>query len=159
VVDAQQSRPALGYHARRQAADVNHVVLVAMSHPTMRARTCAVLACSCGCRVVGVTGDDASVADAIARYHPDLVVLDTGVFPGRYASALHRFPVGRAVVVGPEPDDSYREAALSGGAGGWIPRDGVGDDLGAEVCRVLACPCPRPGATGGGSCAPDGRSG
>lgn len=151
MVDAQPSSPSLGGDARCWPPDVNPLVLVAMAHATMRALTCEVLKRGCGWRVAGVADDVAMLADAIARYHPDLVVLDTAVFPGRYMSALRRFPARRMVVVGPEPDDWYRAAALSGGAGGWVPRERVGDDLGAEVCRVLACPGPPPGAAVAGS--------
>jgi len=125
VVDAQPSSPSLGGDARCWPPDVNPLVLVAMAHATMRALTCEVLKRGCGWRVAGVADDVAMLADAIARYHPDLVVLDTAVFPGRYMSALRRFPARRMVVVGPEPDDWYRAAALSGGAGGWVPRAGL----------------------------------
>jgi DNA-binding NarL/FixJ family response regulator len=111
----------------------------------MRALTCELLEREFGCWVAAVLGDDQRIAEAIERDRPDLVVLDAGDFPACCRAALRRFPPERVIVVGPEPDRSYRDAALAGGAGAWIPRDRVGDDLAAEMRRVLGCihsPCP-----------------
>lgn len=49
------------------------------------------------------------------------------------------------MVIGPEPDSAYRLAALAQGAGAWISRDRVGEELGPEMRRMLGCihdPCP-----------------
>jgi hypothetical protein len=76
------------------------------------------------------------------------MVVDVADFPVCCRAALTRIAAGRIIVVGPEPDPSYQEVALAHGAAAWIPRDRVGDDLAAEMRRVLGWvhdPCP-PGA-------------
>jgi len=117
-------------------------VLVAMSHPTMRALTCELLEGEGRCRVTGVVGHDQALADAIDREYPDLVVLDTAQFPGDCRQALRRFPSEQVIVIGPEPGDAYRTAALAAGAGAWVARDRIADDLIAEVWRVLGARAP-----------------
>lgn len=119
-------------------------VLVAIRHPAMRNFTRELLQRECGCWVATEV-DTGQLAEAIERHHPDLVVADTGDFPACCRKALEGFPPARVVVIGPEPDLSYRHKALAQGAGSWIPRDRVGDELGSEMRRVLGCvhdPCP-----------------
>ena len=103
----------------------------------MRALTSELLERDGACRVTGVGGDDQELAAAIDRDHPDLVILDTGEFPACCPVALGRFRFERVIVIGPEPACSYRAAALAAGAGAWVSRDRVGDDLIVEVCRAL----------------------
>jgi len=108
-----------------------------MAHPTMRALTSELLRHEGGCRVRGVTAHDKALAVELDQEFPDLVVVDTAQFPGCCPEALRRFPPGRMIVIGPEPGDPYRVAALAAGAGGWVARERIGDDLIAEVWRVL----------------------
>ena len=115
-------------------------ILLAMTHPTMRALTGELLEREGGCRVRCVTGDDQTLADAVDLGYPDVVVLDTSQFPEACRRALRRFPSERMIVIGPEPDDAYRAAALTAGAGGWLAREQIGVDLVAEVRRVLGDP-------------------
>jgi len=112
-------------------------VLVAMSHPTMRALTCELLEGEGRCRVTGVVGSDPALADAVGRERPDLVVLDTARFPDGCRQALGRFPFDQVIVIGPEPRHAYRRAALAAGAGAWVARDRLADDLIPEVWRLL----------------------
>jgi len=120
-------------------------VLVAIIHPAMRALTCELLEREFGCWVSAVLGHDQRLAEAIEHDRADLVIVDGDHFPSCCRAALRRFPPERVIVIGPEPDESYRAAALASGAGAWIPRDRVGDDLAAEMRRVMRCthsPCP-----------------
>mgnify|MGYP003135159510 CR=1 FL=1 len=100
--------------------DATPVVLVALRHPVLR-------------------------VDAIGRTRPDLVVVDDSDFPSCCQAALDRMPPERVMVVGPEPDTAYRSLALANGAGGWVCREQVGDDLSGAMRAALGCrhdPCP-----------------
>ena len=119
-------------------------VLVAIRHPAMRTYTRELLQREYGCWVATEV-NTGELSEAIARHQPDLIVADTGDFPACCRRALEAFPRERVIVIGPEPDLSYRHAALAQGAGGWISRDRVGEELGSEMRRMLGCihgPCP-----------------
>lgn len=120
------------------------VILVAISHPTMKALTAELLERDGACRVTGVTGDDEELGVAIDRHHPQLVVIDTARFPGSCREALRHFPAGQMIVIGPEPGHEYRAAALAAGAGAWIARERIGDELVLAVRRLLAGRDPPP---------------
>jgi len=139
AVAARQLAPE-GRDVHRSEARAGLRVLLAMAHPTMRALTSELLRREGGCRVRGVIGHDEALAHAIDQEYPDLVVLDAAQFPGCCPGALRRFPPDRMIVIGPEPGDPYRAAALAAGAGGWVSRDRIGDDLMTEVWRVLRGP-------------------
>jgi len=144
TVPAPQGGPSTVGEGRCPACDASPRVLVAIGHPGMREFTRELLEREFDCWVAAEV-DRASACAAIGRRHPDLVVLDAADFPSCGRAALGSFPLNRVIVIGPEPDASYRKAALAGGAGAWISRDRVGEDLGAELRRVLGCihdPCP-----------------
>ncbi len=124
-------------------------VLVAIRHRTMRRYTREVLEHECGCWVAEESADDELLVAALDRVQPDLLVIDTGQFPDCCAVALDAFPTHRVVVIGPEPGPSYRKSAIERGAGAWIPRDRIGEELERVSRRLLGCDpghCPRPGS-------------
>ncbi len=125
--------------------DATPVVLVALRHPVMRRWTEELLATEHGCWEVARMDGGELLVDAIARIRPDLVVVDDGDFPSCCQAALDRMPPERVMVVGPEPDTAYRSLALANGAGGWVCREQVGDDLSSAMRAALGChhdPCP-----------------
>jgi DNA-binding NarL/FixJ family response regulator len=125
--------------------DATPVVLVALRHPVMRRWTEELLAAEHGCWQVARMDGGELLVDAIARIRPDLVVVDDSDFPSCCQAALDRMPPERVMVVGPEPDASYRSLALANGAGGWVCREQVGDDLSSAMRAALGCrhdPCP-----------------
>lgn len=125
--------------------DVVPTVLVALRHPVMRRWTEDLLATEHGCWELTEMDDNEMLADAIVRIQPDLVVVDERDFPACCQAALDRMPPERVVVIGPEPDTSYQTLALSNGAGGWVSRDHVADELSSEMRAALGChhePCP-----------------
>ncbi len=135
--------------------DRNPRVLVAMRHPAMLRLTRELLEREFGCWLATEvdTGGD-SLARAVDRLAPDLLVIDAARFPACCPTALSRMPEDRVIVIGPEADPSYRAAALSHGAAAWLPRERVGEDLAAEMRRVLGCthhPCPPTGPDGAGT--------
>ncbi len=140
-----------GRDRRPSHAGADPQVLLAMTHPTMRALTSELLRRDGRCRVRTVSGRDQAIADAVDIERPDLVVLDTARFPGGCAKTLRRFPSARMIVIGPEPGGPYRAAALGAGAGAWIARERVGDDLISEVWRLLGPPMPPPPGSGDGA--------
>ena len=67
----------------------------------------------------------------------DVLVVDGADFPG---CCRWRFPYERVVVIGAEPDAAYEALALRAGAGAWLPRDRVGEDLLTTLHHTLANP-------------------
>lgn len=129
--------------------DKNPRVLVAIRHPGMRRFTQELLRREHHSWVAAGTADGELLADSLRRAHPDLLVIDAGEFPA-CCRALDAFPRDRVIVVGPEPDAAYRAAVLRHGAGAWIPRERVGEELGPSMRKVLGCrhdPCDAPGAS------------
>jgi hypothetical protein len=121
------------------------MVLVALRHPAMRRFTRLLLARECRCWTPVEADVGGSLRSQLAARAPDLLVIDAADFPACCPTPSSGFPPGRVVVVGPEPDRSYRQAARAHGAGAWVARERVGEDLGREMRRVLGCthgPCP-----------------
>lgn len=121
----------------RAARDDSPRVLVAIRHPAMRALTGALLERQLQCRVATEVDNGSRLRRAIRRVHPDVVVVDVGDFPTCCRAALDTFPHQRVVVIGPEPDPAYGAAAFARGAGAWLPRDRVGEEIGDALRRVL----------------------
>lgn len=120
-------------------------VLVVMQHPAMLRFTRELLERECGCWVATEVRTGPALSRALDRLTPDLLVIDAGDFPACCFAALAHIPRDRVIVIGPEPDPAYRDVALLNGAGGWLARDDVADELGGEMRRVLGCrhdPCP-----------------
>lgn len=145
--------------------DATPVVLVALRHPVMRRWTEELLAAEHGCWEVTRMDGAELLVDAIARIRPDLVVVDDSDFPACCQAALDRMPPERVMVVGPEPDTSYRTLALTNGAGGWVSRDHIAEELSSAMRAALGCrhqPCPparRPAAVAtAGASQTEGRS-
>lgn len=132
--------------------DQSPTVLVAIRHPVMRRWTGDLLASEHGCWTIAEPRRREMLAAAIERTQPALVIVDSIDFPECCRAALGALPRDRVIVVGPEPDQAYRKAALGNGAGGWLSREDVGDELSTAMRRVLGCrhdPCP-PGGPGRG---------
>ncbi len=117
------------------------VVLVGIRHHAMRQLTCELLRRELGWAIEEVRVSEMLV-DAIGRVGPDVIVVDAGDFPSCCQAALEAFPRDRVIVVGPEPDERYRTVALGQGAGSWVARDKVGDEL-VTVLRAMAGEPPR----------------
>ena len=119
-------------------------VLVAIRHPGMRLFTQELLRREHHCWVAAELTGGERLAEALRQVDPDLLVIDGGEFPACCRVSLHEYPPDRVIVVGVEPDPGYQGAALRHGAGAWIPRDRVGEELGPAMRRVLNCrhdPC------------------
>lgn len=126
-------------------------VLVAVRHDAMRRFTLELVARDHRHWVPVAPAEGEMVADAIARVSPDVLVVDDGDFPACCRVAIAAFPPSRVVVIGTEPDGGYQGAAIRAGAGAWVPRERVGDDLGGVLRAVLGCPHERSaGDVGGG---------
>lgn len=111
----------------------------------MRALVVRLLERELQCQVATEVDSGSRLRRTIERTRPDLVAVDVGDFPACCHTALEAFPRDRVVVVSPEPDTAYWAAALANGAGAWLPRERVGDELPASLrklagCRRDACP-------------------
>lgn len=124
---------------------VSPVVLVALRHEVMRRWTEELLSAEHGCWAATKPARGELLADAIARTWPDLVIVDEVDFPACCRAALDRLPPDRVIVIGPEPDAAYETLARSRGAGGWVCRDHVAQELSAAMRAAMGCrhePCP-----------------
>ena len=80
--------------------------------------------------------DDVSDLGSTVSAHPDLVIVDTADFAACCRRLPASFPPGRVIVIGPEPDPAYRHAALHSGAGAWLSRDCVAEELCDAMCST-----------------------
>lgn len=114
-------------------------VLVAVAHPAVRQLTVELLEREHGCWHVQALAVRSDLARALTIAPPDLVVVDAADFPRCCRDALDSFPPDRVIVVGPEPDPAYERAARRAGAGAWLARDRVAEDLSAGMRAALGC--------------------
>lgn len=119
--------------------DRSPTVLVGIRHGVMRRLTIDLLQSEHGCWQVEQPRARELLAGAVARTHPDLVVVDSVDFPACCLAALRALPPERVIVVGPEPEPAYRDRALAQGAGGWVCRDHVGEELSVAMRAALGC--------------------
>lgn len=132
TIEAMISEPCL-------VCDGQPRVLVMMRHTAMLRFTREMLERECGCWVSTEAGTGQALAAALDRFAPDLLVIDAADFPACCFTALAPIARGRVIVIGPEPDRAYRQAAMSNGAGGWLARDHVASELSSELRSVLGC--------------------
>ena len=111
-------------------------VLIAITHPAMRRLILEFLNREQGSWAASLLDDD--LATALLALRPDLVILDSADLRRFGSDGLIGFSRKRIVVVGPEPDVAYRNAALVRGAGAWVARDELADQLGPAMRRALA---------------------
>lgn len=140
--------PANAMHTDRgtcPVCDGTPLVLVAVRHHAMRRFSLELVRHEHQCWVAMEPEEGELLADTLRRLDPDVLIVDDGDFPACCRSAIDAFPPSRVVVVGLEPDRAYEAAAFRAGAGAWVPRERVGEDLGAVMREVLGCrhaPCP-----------------
>ena len=104
----------------------------------MRQFTLELLEREHGCwRPIAFDGGDP--LEAASSIHADIVVLDAATFRLCRCGAGCGYPCHRTVVVGPEPGTAYRSAAMDEGAGGWVARDDIGEQLSAAMREALGC--------------------
>lgn len=121
------------------------LVLIAIAHPAMRRMIVELLDREHGCWHACVLGGP--LQPVLGVPSPDLIIVDGVDFPRSCRELLPGYPANRIVVIGPEPDAAYRAAALCSGAGGWVARDDIADQLSATMRVALGCrhgPCPKP---------------
>lgn len=82
--------------------------------------------------------DSVSKLSDISPLCPDLVVVDIADFAAVHQQLAAHFAIDRVVVIGPEPDPAYRQAAMSRGTGAWLSRERVGEDLCDALHSTLA---------------------
>lgn len=118
-------------------------VVVAVTHHTLRQLIVDLLEQDHASWEPHALADRGGLAALVTAARPDLVVLDDG----NLAWCRELFPVfspQRVIVIGPEPDVAYKRAARRAGAGAWLTRDRVGEDLITCMRTVLGCmrdPC------------------
>lgn len=110
-------------------------VAVAIAHSAMRRLVVDLLDRDHDRWLVSAVKDvsDLGVADSA---HADLVIVDTADFARCCCRFPPSFPMGRVIVIGPEPDPAYRQAALRCGAGAWLSRECVAEELCDALCSA-----------------------
>ena len=115
-------------------------VAVAIAHSAMHRLVVDLLKRDHGRWVVSAV-DDVSDLGSADSAHPDLLIVDTADFAACCRRLPASLPPGRVIVIGPEPDPAYRQAALRGGAGAWLSRECVAEELCDALCSAQACAC------------------
>jgi DNA-binding NarL/FixJ family response regulator len=96
------------------------------------------------CTVVGECADGDEVVDAVARWRPDVVVMDVRMQRVDGAEATRRLAAGAAPTAPPVlvlttfDDDDTVAAALGAGAAGFVLKDAPGEDIVRAVQTVAA---------------------
>jgi len=114
-------------------------VVVAVAHDALRHLIAELLDQDHAAWQVTPVPGQSDLAGAIRAAAPDLVILDVGDFARCCRDSLRTFPRQRVIVIGPEPDLAYERAARQGGAGAWLTRERVAEDLIASMRGVLGC--------------------
>ncbi len=115
-------------------------VVVAIPHRAMRELIVELLNCDGDHWAVSAV-DSVSELDDIASSYPDLVIVDTADFAGCCRRLPAALALARVVVIGPEPDRAYRQAALHCGAGAWLSRERIAEELCDALRSAHACAC------------------
>lgn len=115
-------------------------VVVAVPHRAMRELIVELLTRDRDHWVVSAV-DSVSELDGIEFSSPDLVIVDTADFAGCCRQLPANLALARVVVIGPEPDPAYRHAALHCGAGAWLSRERVAEELCDALRSAHACEC------------------
>ncbi len=115
-------------------------VVVAVPHRAMRELIVELLNRDRDHWVVSAV-ENLSELDSNALSSPDLVIVDTADFAGCCRRLPATLALARVVVIGPEPDPAYRHAALHCGAGAWLSRERVAEELCDALRSAKACAC------------------
>lgn len=111
-------------------------VVVVVSHLAMRIFIVELLTRETGNWDVATIEDLATLV-VKSGIPPELAIVDTSDFPRCLCELPVGYAPGRLVVIGPEPDPAYRRAALAGGAGAWLSREDVANELGHAMRATL----------------------
>lgn len=96
-------------------------VVVVDSRPVYRAGVRVALESRSGIAVVAEVGAAAALLDVVARYRPDVVLVDLSTGGLHLCRALaQRFPRCRVVVLGPPGDDAAVVGTVRSGARGYV---------------------------------------
>lgn len=120
---------------RSRGCGVCPCVLIAIAHPVMRRLILELLNRDQGSWTAILL--DADLASALRSFCPDLVILDSVDLSRFGDDRMVGFSRSRIVVVGPEPDVAHRNPALGRGAGAWVARDEIADQLAPAMRRAL----------------------
>ena len=113
-------------------------VAVGVEHEALRQLIVALLSrdavtwdvCPCSLR---------DIAHTATANEADVAIVATAGFPASCGDLLDVFPANKLVVIGPEPENAYERAARAAGAGAWIARDRIAEDLRSALRTVLGC--------------------
>lgn len=127
-------------------------IVVAAGHPTMRRYICDLIELGCRCWLATTSPTSPDLDEVVRALQPDVVILDCAAVPDLAPYCECSLRAGTLIVIGPTPDDAYRDAAARANVGAWMPRDDVATDLLPTLRRILdlagqACDCPEPSSS------------
>lgn len=112
-------------------------VVVAVAHHTLRHLIVELLEQDRARWQIHALADRRELPALVAAAEPELLVLDDGDLA--WCRDVPAFPAHRVIVIGPELDAAYERAARQAGAGAWLTRDRLGEDLIGCMRRALGC--------------------
>jgi DNA-binding NarL/FixJ family response regulator len=101
--------------------------LIAMRHPTSRRYVSDLIEQHCRCWIATTSPDGDEVIAALDELRPDALLIEASLL-NETATDLGKRTT-HLVVIGPQPDDAYRDIALRAGADAWISRDQLATQL------------------------------
>ena len=132
-----------GHHAGDVPAGIR--VLVVDDHPAVRTALSEMLEDEDDVTVVGECEDGSQVVDAVARLHPDVVLMDLSmpVMDGLAATeALHELPTAPRIVVFTGDGPDVRPAVAAAGADALVPKTARAEVLLGCLRKVaVGCGC------------------
>jgi DNA-binding NarL/FixJ family response regulator len=119
-------------------------VLLADDHPAMAKALSRVLEHECD--VVGVVTDGSDVAEAAARFHPVVAVVDVNL-PNVNGldvcrAIIQNNPLAKVIVITGSMDEAIRHEALAAGASGFLHKLNAGTELVGAIKQVWTDPHP-----------------
>ena len=128
--------------SRAQTSQVKPVrIVVADDHPMTRAGVVQLINAEPDLQVCSEAGSSAEAFNAVARYHPDLLLTDM-TMPGRSGmefikDLLGPYPKLPILILSLHDEVVYAERALRAGAKGYIMKEAGGELLLTAIRRVL----------------------
>lgn len=117
-------------------------LVLADDHEMVRAGFRMLLEQNGNYKVAGEAADGSQAYDAVAREHPDVLLLDISMPPGRSGIAAcediaRDFPQTKVLIVTMYADPEYLYYTLRGGASGYMLKNSSYEELDAAIRSVL----------------------